>query len=82
MPHRLDFEPLGSVVQCPAEPVERRIDELLDVLHDALLELSAVLLTLFEQDPQGGVALVEDRRLAAQRALRAGELILHGALLA
>ena len=63
-----------------AQPVEGRVDEALDVADDALLELAAVMLTLLEQDPQGRVALIEDRRLAAQGALRAFELLLNGAL--
>ena len=73
----LDLQPFGPVAQRPAQAVEGRLDELLDVAHDALLELLAVLLALVEQHAQGGVALVQDGRLAVQgpagaRQLRAG----------
>ena len=53
----------------------------LDVAHDALLELAPLLLALLQQHLEGGVALVEDRRLAAQGALRAAERLLHDLLL-
>ena len=60
-----------------AEPVEGGLDELLHVADDALLQLGPVLFALLEQHAQRGVALVGDRRLAAQRPLRPGELALQ-----
>ncbi len=74
-PQRLELEALGAVAEGAAQAVERRLDEPLDVVHHALLELAAVLLALLQQHAQGRVALVEDRGLAAQRPLRPGQLV-------
>ena len=64
-----------------AEALQGRLDELVDVGDDALLEFSLVLFALLEEHFESRVALVEDRRLAAKRPLGARQRVLHRLLL-